>query len=142
MTKKLSCTSVKVMGRRHVLAEMRLSVLEQGEEVAWKVTTDMYNRNSDWSGADPLVRQICQLVFAEYLQPKQSQCAYCGQSFDQQGRRKRYCTLVCKRKASSQRRWQRIKDDPDKLEHHRQVNRDYVRSKRDESQREPDTDGH
>ena len=65
MTKKLSCTSVKVMGRRHVLAEMRLSVLEQGEEVAWKVTTDMYNRNSDWSEADSLVQQICQLVFAD-----------------------------------------------------------------------------
>jgi len=65
MTKKLSCTSIKVMGRSHVLAEMRLSVLEQGEEVAWKVSTDMYNRNSDWSEADSLVQQICQLVFAD-----------------------------------------------------------------------------
>ena len=65
MTKKLSCTSIKVMGRSHVLAEMRLSVLEQGEEVAWKVHSDFYNRNSDWSEADPLVQGVCKLVFAD-----------------------------------------------------------------------------
>ena len=132
MTKKLSCTSIKVMGRSHVLAEMRLSVLEQGEEVAWKVSTDMYNRRSDWSEADPLVQEICQLVFAEYLQPKQSRCAHCGQSFDQVGRKKKYCSPTCKGLADSKRRWQRIKSDPEKLEQHRQASRDYVRSKRSE----------
>ena len=130
MTKEWRCIGIKVIGRTAVVAEMKLSVLEEGQVIAWKVHSDMYNRHSDWSEADPLVQGVCKLVFAEYLKPEQSQCAHCGQSFDQAGRKKKYCGPVCKKAAEGQRRWQRIKSDPEKLERHRQVNRDYVKRNR------------
>ena len=130
MTKEWRCIGIKVIGRTAVVAEMKLSVLEEGQVIAWKVHSDMYNRHSDWSEADPLVQGVCKLVFAEYLKPEQSQCAHCGQSFDRAGRKKKYCGPVCKKAAEGQRRWQRIKSDPEKLERHRQVNRDYVKRNR------------
>ena len=64
MTKEWKCTGIKVIGRTAVVAEMKLSVLEEGKTIAWKVHSDFYSRNSDWSEADSLVQQICQLVFA------------------------------------------------------------------------------
>ena len=140
MTKKLSCTSIKVMGRSHVLAEMRLSVLEQGEEIAWKVYTDMYNRNSDWSEADPLVQQICHAVFG-LGRRSHGECIECGQLFDVVIPQK-YCGLVCLTRVYNKKKWQKQKADPEQMERHRQRSREYAQRKRDESQREPDSVGH
>ena len=44
---------------------MKLSVLEDGVIIAWKVHSDMYHRTSDWSEADPMVQRVCQAVFHE-----------------------------------------------------------------------------
>ena len=65
MTKEWKCTGINVIGSRTVVAEMKLSVLENGVVIAWKVYSDMYHRTSDWSEADPMVQRVCQAVFHE-----------------------------------------------------------------------------
>jgi hypothetical protein len=65
MTKEWRCTGIKVIGCTAVVAEMKLSVLENGVIIAWKVYSDMYHRTSDWSEADPMVQRVCQAVFHE-----------------------------------------------------------------------------
>ena len=65
MTKEWRCTGINVIGSRAVVAEMKLSVLENGVIIAWKVYSDMYHRTSDWSEADPMVQRVCQAVFYE-----------------------------------------------------------------------------
>lgn len=64
-TKELRCTDIKVIGSRSVVATTKLSVLENGVVIAWKVYSDMYHRTSDWSEADPMVQRVCQAVFHE-----------------------------------------------------------------------------
>jgi len=63
MTKEWQCTGIKVIGRKAVVAEMKLSVLEDGIIIAWNTFSDMYYRASDWSKADPMVQRVCQAVF-------------------------------------------------------------------------------
>ena len=65
MTKEWRCTGIQVIGSTAVVAEMKLSVLEDGVIIAWKVYSDMYHRTSDWSEADPMVQRVCQAVFYE-----------------------------------------------------------------------------
>ena len=65
--KELACKQIRVLGKRAVIAEMKLRVMEDGEEVASREYSQMYHRSSDWSGADPLAQRICRLVFAETL---------------------------------------------------------------------------
>ncbi len=65
MTKEWRCTGIQVIGSTAVVAEMKLSVLENGVIIAWKVYSDMYHRTSDWSEADPMVQRVCQAVFHE-----------------------------------------------------------------------------
>jgi len=68
MTKEWRCTGIQVIGSTAVVAEMKLSVLENGVIIAWKVYSDMYHRTSDWSEADPMVQRVCQAVFHEQNQ--------------------------------------------------------------------------
>ena len=68
MTKEWQCTGIKVIGSTAVVAEMKLSVLENGVVIAWKVHSDMYRRTSDWSEADPMAQRVCQAVFYEQNQ--------------------------------------------------------------------------
>jgi hypothetical protein len=68
MTKEWRCTGIKVIGCTAVVAEMKLSVLENGVIIAWKVYSDFYHRTSDWSDADPMVQRVCQAVFYEQEQ--------------------------------------------------------------------------
>ena len=65
MTKEWRCTGIKVIGCTAVVAEMKLSVLENSVIIAWKVYSDFYHRTSDWSEADPMVQRVCQAVFHE-----------------------------------------------------------------------------
>ena len=68
MTKEWKCIGLKVIGRTAVIAEMKLSIMEEGKPIAWKVDSDFYHRTSDWSQADPLVQGVCQVVFADESQ--------------------------------------------------------------------------
>ena len=69
LSKNLTCYQVKVIGCRSVIAKMKLSILEDGYEVANSKFSSVYNRTSNWSQADPLVQRICQVVFSEPEQP-------------------------------------------------------------------------
>ena len=53
------------------------------------------------------------------------ECSYCRQIFAYSGRKRKYCSLECKKTAESKRRWNRIKNDPEKLEEHRKKNREF-----------------
>ena len=63
MKKVVTCKQVRVIGRLSVIAEMRLSIMEGGEEIARKDYSEMYHQSSDWSEAEQLVQDICCLVF-------------------------------------------------------------------------------
>ena len=53
------------------------------------------------------------------------ECSYCRQIFAYSGRKRKYCSPECKKTAESKRRWNRIKNDPEKLEEHRKKNREF-----------------
>ena len=59
------------------------------------------------------------------------ECSYCRQIFTNSGRKKKYCSLECKTAAGNERRWKRIKEDPEKLEEHRRKSRESMRATRD-----------
>jgi hypothetical protein len=63
LEKKMVHSGIKVIGRSAVLASTKLIVLEEGQEIASNQNEIMYLADSDWSEADPLVQQICQVVF-------------------------------------------------------------------------------
>ena len=63
MKKVVTCKQIRVIGRLSVIAEMRLSIMEDGEEIARDDYSRMYHQSSDWSEADQLVQDICGLVF-------------------------------------------------------------------------------
>ena len=63
MKKVVTCKQIRVIGRLSVIAEMRLSIMEDGEEIARNDYSEMYHQSSDWSEADQLVQDICGLVF-------------------------------------------------------------------------------
>ena len=56
---------------------------------------------------------------------KIEECSYCKQIFTYTGRKRKYCSPECKKIAESKRRWDRIKNDPEKLEEHRKKNREF-----------------
>ena len=56
---------------------------------------------------------------------KIEECQYCKQIFTYTGRKRKYCGPECKKTAESKRRWDRIKNDPKKLEEHRKKNREF-----------------
>ena len=63
MEEVVTCKQIRVIGRLSVIAEMRLSIMEDGEEIARKDYSQMYHQSSDWSEAEQLVQDICGLVF-------------------------------------------------------------------------------
>ena len=63
--KELACKQIRVLGKRAVIAEMKLRVMEDGEEIASREYSQMYHRSSDWSEAYPLAQRVCGLVFGE-----------------------------------------------------------------------------
>ena len=61
--KVVTCKQIRVIGRLSVIVEMRLVIMEDGEEIARNDYSEMYHQSSDWSEAEQLVQDICGLVF-------------------------------------------------------------------------------